>query len=173
MHMTVTTIHEQLLEIITPVIRSFDLELWGMDFIQGGKAVLRIYIDGPDGVTIDQCATVSRHIGLALEVEDIIAGAYNLEVSSPGLERPLFSAAQLAAYKGHKAELVLRAPCAQFPGRKKFTGVVGNVEGENFTLQIDPLKGGDNLQEELSAHWDDVKKARLIYDFDSEKGQKR
>lgn len=172
--MTANTIHEQILDIITPIIHSFDLALWGMEFIPGGKAVLRIYIDGPEGVTIDQCATISRHIGLALEVEDVIAGAYNLEVSSPGLERPLFSTEQLGAYIGHKIELVLRGPAAQFPGRKKFIGTVESVDNDNFVLTVDPLKGGkETEQEELRVQWSEVKKVKTVYDFDRDKGQKR
>ncbi len=165
--------YQQLHKLIIPVIRSFDLELWGMEFMQGGRSVLRVYIDGPQGVTIDQCALVSRHIGLALEVEDPITGAYTLEVSSPGLERPLFTIEQMAAYKGHAVELVLRAPADAFPGRKKFTGIIESVDGDGFIISVDPLAGVRPATDvQLNARWAEVKKAKLVYRFDHEKGQK-
>ena len=82
---------EKLRALLEPVVTGFGLTLWGMEYIpHGGRATLRIYIDSPDGVGIDDCERVSHQVGSVLDVEDAIASDYTLEVSSPGLERRLY-----------------------------------------------------------------------------------
>lgn len=160
-------LQETIVALITPLIESMGIALWGLDISQGPRTVVRIYVDAPDGVTVDQCAKVSRHIGLTLEVEDLFRGAYTLEVSSPGLERPFFSLEQLAGYEGSRVESVLYEAHQDFPGRRKFQGIVSHVADNTFALKLD-----DN--EEIVLNWDDVKKARLVHVFpDQVKGKKK
>ncbi|MGE4297827.1 MAG: ribosome maturation factor RimP [Desulfovibrionaceae bacterium] len=119
------------------------------------------------GVTIDQCAKVSRHIGLTLEVEDVVPGAYTLEVSSPGFERPFFTPAQMGPYAGRELAVTLHNPLGDpFPGRKKLTGVLAAAPDEKgaFTLAVE---GHD-----ITISWQDVKKARLVHRFDDENKKK-
>ena len=124
----------------------------------------------PPGVTIDQCGEFSRLLGASLEVEDVMSGAYILEVSSPGLERPFFCAAQLHPYIGAPVELVLSAPSPDFPGRRNFRGVLADA----------PRRGGDGPiavvpdcmalpaptgAKRLVFSWNDVKRMRLVHIF--------
>ena len=86
-----------------PLATSMGLLLWGVEMLPGGKSVVRVFVESVEagqGVDIEQCAALSRLLGLSLEVEDCIPGAYVLEVSSPGLERRYFTAGQLAGAVG-------------------------------------------------------------------------
>ncbi len=118
-----------------PFIASLDLQLWGIELTMAHKPMVRIFVDNEEGATIDQCARISRHLGVALEVEDVMQSAYILEVSSPGLERPFFNAAQMAAYVGRQIELSLLDPNPEWPGRRKFTGELVSVDGDAFVLR--------------------------------------
>lgn len=110
------------------------------------------------GITIDQCAELSRLLGLSLEVEDCVASAYVLEVSSPGLERLFFKAEQLKRALGVKVEATLFKPLTKFPGRRKFIGIVNGVVGDLCTLTVaEP----ENVQ--VSFPWNMVKKIKQIY----------
>src|SRR5699024_5159739 len=103
-------------------------ELWGLELqAQGKNSRLVIYIDSPDGITVDHCADVSRQISGILDVEDPISGQYQLEVSSPGMERPLFTLEQFRQYAGSIVTLRLRAP---YDGRRKFKGLLAGVEDD-------------------------------------------
>ncbi|MCL1984855.1 MAG: ribosome maturation factor [Betaproteobacteria bacterium] len=113
-------------------------------------------VDGR-GPSIGQCANVSRHIGLALEAEDIFSHAYVLEVSSPGLERPFFTLAQLAPYVGEDLELKLESAQPELPGRKHLRGKLQAVGERDFTLLAFDAPDGTRL----SIRWDNVHKAAL------------
>ena len=166
--MSGSTRHSRILAIVEPIVESMNLTLWGLELGAGPRLVVRIYVEGPEGVNIDQCADISRHTGLALEVEDIISGAYILEVSSPGLERPFFSAAQMAAYVGSPVVVVLREPHGEFSGRRKFPGTLQGVNGEDITLSLPEEEGV------LTVHWNDIKKAHLVHVFpDTSNGKKK
>lgn len=119
----------------------------------------------PASVTIDQCARLSRQLGLALEVEDVIRDAYVLEVSSPGLERPFFEAAQMAPYARRTIELTLALPHPEWPGRRKFRGDIVRVEGDTLTFLPDAAPSPDAAPAPLSVAWEDVKKAHLVHIF--------
>jgi len=80
--------HKTITELLTPVVTDLECELWGCVLVPGNT--LRIYIDRPEGITIDDCERVSRQVSTILDVENPISGRYTLEVSSPGLDRPLF-----------------------------------------------------------------------------------
>jgi len=128
--------HEELSALLAPVIADLALELVGIEFSpnQGGS-VLRVYIDEPErGVTIDDCERVSREISALLDVNDPVAGHYTLEVSSPGLERPLFTPEHFARFVGSEVKLTLNLPLA---GRRRFQGLVRAVEGDRITLEQD------------------------------------
>lgn len=114
--------------------------------------------DAQGGITIDQCAELSRLLGLSLEVEDCVESAYVLEVSSPGLERLFFKPEQLQRAVGAKVEVTLVKPLPDFPGRRKFIGCVAGVEGDMCTLTVaEP----ENAQ--VSVPWGLVKKIKQIY----------
>ncbi len=114
---------------VEPVISAFGLNLVGVEVAQEGhRTILWVYIDHDDGVTIDHCAKVSPEVSAALDVDDPLADAYELRVSSPGLDRPLMSARDFVTFAGEKAQLQLSTP---LEGRRKFTGVLADVtEGE-------------------------------------------
>ena len=128
-------------ELITPTIEALGLELWGIEHGSQGKfSLLRIYIDSEEGVTIDDCERVSRQVSAILDVEDPISGEYTLEVSSPGMDRPLFTEEQFKRYLGEVANVRTRGP---INGRRKFKGtivevsdgtVVVNIDGENYQI---------------------------------------
>lgn len=126
---------ELLTEMLTPVVASLDCELWGLEYLtQGRFTTLRIFIDGPNGVSLDDCEKVSRQISSVLDVEDPIDGEYTLEVSSPGLDRPLYNQAQYARYIGETVSLRMRVAHG---GRRRFKGVILKVENNTLTLKVD------------------------------------
>jgi len=126
----------QLEVMLTPVIESLGCELWGLEyFAQGKKSMLRIYIDKqPDGVLVDDCERVSRQVSSVMDVEDPITGEYTLEVSSPGMDRPLFKLDQYVAYVGEQLSVRLRVG---FEGRKKFKGLLKGIENDEIVLEVD------------------------------------
>ncbi|TVZ40165.1 ribosome maturation factor RimP [Alteromonadaceae bacterium 2753L.S.0a.02] len=125
----------QLEALIAPVVASLGCELWGLDYlVQGRRSMLRIYIDKePDGVLVDDCERVSRQVSSVLDVEDPISGEYTLEVSSPGMDRPLYKLEQFEKYVGHKIALKLRVA---FDGRRKFQGILKGIENEEIVLEV-------------------------------------
>lgn len=126
---------KQIEEMLRPIITALSCELWGVEFVAQGKhSILRVYIDKPEGVSVDDCAAVSHQISGVLDVEDPISGEYVLEVSSPGLDRPLFTLAQFAAFKGSKVAIKLRIP---FDGRRNFKGILNGTEDEDILLIVD------------------------------------
>ena len=122
-------------ELLQPVVESMGFEFWGLEFLAQGKpSTLRIYIDHTDGITVDHCAAVSRQVGSVLDVEDPISHDYVLEVSSPGMDRPLFRLEQYQQSVGEVLEVRLRMP---FDGRRKFKGVLTGVEDTDIVLLVD------------------------------------
>ena len=116
-------------------VMALGYELWGVEHIaQGRHSVVRVYIDSPGGITVDDCTTVSQQVSSVLDVEDPITGEYTLEVSSPGMDRLLFKIAQYAGYIGEMVELRLRSA---FEGRRKYRGILKGIEGEDVVIQID------------------------------------
>ncbi|QKT02567.1 ribosome maturation factor RimP [Ectothiorhodospiraceae bacterium 2226] len=122
--------------LIEPAVTALGYELVGAEFhSQGGRGgLLRLYIDAEAGITLDDCERVSRQVSAVLEVEDPIPGRYTLEVSSPGLDRPLFSAAHYNRFLGRRARLRLQQPVE---GRRKITGVIVAVRDETVVLEED------------------------------------
>jgi ribosome maturation factor RimP len=126
---------EQLQALLAPVVEALGYQCWGIEFIsQGRHSLLRVYIDNPDGILIDDCEKVSRQISGVLDVEDPISGEYTLEVSSPGMDRPLFTLEQFAAHAGAQVKIRLRSP---YEGRRNFQGVLCGVEEQDVVVQVD------------------------------------
>lgn len=143
----------ELLKIIEPAVIAQGLELWGAEWVNEGKnTLLRIYVDSATGVNLDQCAKVSRQISAVLDVEDIIQGHYYLEVSSPGIERPLFTIDQCRGYLNKTVAIRLRVPKV---GRRNFTGTLVQVENEQISLQMD-----NQAEEKFS--WHDIDRAHVV-----------
>ncbi|PSV37030.1 ribosome maturation factor RimP [Photobacterium sp. GB-210] len=130
-----TALETQLTEMLEPSVLALGYELVGLEFIRAGEhSTLRVFIDHENGINVDDCAEVSRQISAVIDVEDPITVAYNLEVSSPGLERPLFKAAHYQQFVGHEANIVLKMAMGN---RRKWKGDIVAVEGELITLKVD------------------------------------
>lgn len=116
-----------------PIVEGLGLELLGVELgREGHRQILWVYIDHADGVSIDHCAQVSPELSAALDVDDPIPGAYELRVSSPGLDRPLMSNACFSAQVGREAVVQLATP---LQGRRKFTGEILEADGEAVRLR--------------------------------------
>ncbi|MBU2710585.1 ribosome maturation factor RimP [Zooshikella harenae] len=127
--------HQTLEQLIVPTIEALGFVVWGIElFSQGKHSKLQVFIDSPKGINLDDCEKVSRQISSILDVEDPISGEYTLEVSSPGMDRPLFTLAHYEAFKGHKVQLKLRSP---YEGRRKFKGVITGVENDEVVVQVE------------------------------------
>ena len=131
---------EQIAELIAPTVEALRLELWGIELQQQGKySLLRINIENrEDGVSIEDCEKVSRQVSALLDVEDPISGEYTLEVSSPGMDRPLFTAEQFSLYIGETVSVRLRTA---LQGRRKFKGVIKSVVDTTIGLAVDTEDG--------------------------------
>jgi ribosome maturation factor RimP len=118
-------------------------------------AVLRIYIDHGNGVGIEDCEVVSRETAALLDVKDPIRSQYNLEVSSPGLDRPLFIPAHYQAFAGRQAQINLFAPQ---DGRRKFSGPILSADENSVRIEQDGV--------EVTLDLDNIAKAKLIPDYE-------
>lgn len=126
---------KQLAEMVAPIADALGYELWGLELLsQGRSSVVRIYIDGADGINVDDCAKMSRQVSSVFDVEDPIAGEYTLEVSSPGLDRPLYTLDQFKQYVGEQVKVRLRTA---YEGRRKFAGTLTAVEDDDVVVAID------------------------------------
>ena len=140
-------------ELIDTTIQALGLNLWGVELLQQGKySLLRIYIEREEGVTIEDCEKVSRQVGALLDVEDPIAGEYTLEVSSPGMDRPLFSIGHYSKYVGSEVDLKLRRPT---DGRRKFKGQIIKVSGGIVGLLVEGSK--------YNLEFSDIEKANIVF----------
>jgi ribosome maturation factor RimP len=134
------------------LLPSMGLELVEVQFrLEGHGWVLRLFIDGKEGITVDHCSQVSREVGDFLDVENLIDHAYHLEVSSPGLERSLRSMKDFQTYLGRKAKLKLRE---DVEGQRVLIGVISQAEGEIVELVLD-----DGAKCQVA--FEQIRKARL------------
>ncbi|MCG9712000.1 ribosome maturation factor RimP [Shewanella insulae] len=149
------TLESKLEQMLIAPVEALGHSLWGLEYVQAGKhSVLRVYIDNENGIFIDDCADVSRQISAVLDVEDPISTEYTLEVSSPGVDRPLFTAEQYARYLGETVKVQLTMPVA---GSRNLKGTVAGVEGQMLTLTVDG--------KELIIALDNIRKGNLIAKF--------
>lgn len=132
--MCLSTLEQKLTDLIAGPVEALGYELVGIEFIRARTSTLRIYIDSEKGITVDDCADVSHQVSAIMDVEEPITVAYHLEVSSPGLDRPLFNAEHYQRYAGQDVSLVLRIAVQN---RRKWQGTIQSVEGEMVTLSVD------------------------------------
>jgi len=147
---------KQVEELLTPTVESLGCSIWGIEYLSQGKhSKLRVYIDSDDGVSVDDCAAVSRHVSDILDVEEFSNNTYTLEVSSPGLDRILFKEDQYEGSVGQQVEVRLNFP---FEGRKKFVGLLAAVQEHMAVVQID--------DEEYLLPLENIQRARVVPVFD-------
>ncbi len=152
-------IQEKIVEAVTtlvePVLADLQLELVEVQFRRESVGwVLRLIIDSEDGITVDDCATVSREVGHLLEVEDLIEQSYHLEVSSPGLDRPLKKDRDFIRNRGRKAKVTLSEP---LDGMEQLVGIIEGFEQGKLILNTE--KGPVQIPQRLIA------KAKLVIEF--------
>ena len=152
---------DEIAALLAPTVESLGLELLGIEYLPApGGATVRLYIDVPAAdaasrsVGIEECETVSREVSAQLDVADPISGNYTLEVSSPGLDRPLFGVAQFARFVGETAKVTLKLPQ---DGRRRLQGEVLRVDGSTIAFAV------DNAEVEIDAA--NIDKAKLVPDW--------
>ena len=142
-------------KLLAPTVEAFGYEFVGAELSGVGHgAVLRVYIDQPDGITLDDCEQVSRQLSAMLDVEDPIAGRYTLEVSSPGLDRLLLKLDDFQRFSGEEVKIKVVKPVL---GRRNFTGRLLGTEGETILVEVD--------NETYDLALDNVAQARLVPKF--------
>ncbi len=149
----------EILALLSPTVDALGLVLLGVEYLPSpGGAVLRLYIDLPEGgdrqVGIEDCEVVSREVSAQLDVSDPISGHYTLEVSSPGVDRPLFTPAQFARFAGEEAKVGLKLPQ---DGRRKLQGRILRVQGDEIVFHLDGA--------EVVVPLENIDKARLVPDW--------
>jgi ribosome maturation factor RimP len=150
-------ITDKITNLIKPVVTDMDYELVGVEYIASGKhSVLRVYIDSDTGVGVNDCEKVSRQVSAIFDVEDPITGQYNLEVSSPGIERPLFNISHYQRFLGSDIKLRTVRP---INGQRKFRGTIGSVSETEKTIEL--LTEIDTVKLEV----DMIEKANLVADY--------
>ena len=138
-------------KLIEPVLEPEGLELVEVEFKrEGAGSVLRLYIDGPNGVTLDDCVLISRQVSALLDVEDPIERSYNLEVSSPGINRVIRKEKDFVRFAGNNVRIKTRR---KIGGRRNFSGILKGVENSMVILEV------DDKRVELAQ--EDIEKARL------------
>ncbi|NMA68926.1 MAG: ribosome maturation factor RimP [Desulfitobacterium sp.] len=149
------SIVQQVEKLIAPVIDEFGLELVDIEYVkEGAQWYLRIFIDKESGVDIDDCANVSRVVGEILDQKDPITQAYTLEVSSPGLERPLKKEQDFERFQGELVRVITKEV---FQGYKEFTGYLVGLIDDEIVLEYE--------DEKIAIPRSLVDKANLTYEF--------
>jgi len=144
--------NQNLLDLFEPEITAMGFELLGIELIKNGHiSLLRVYIDKFEGVNIDDCVLVSQQLTGLLDVKDPIKGQYNLEVSSPGIDRPLFTDEQLKKHIGHIVMIKLRE---KYRGKRKITGILEAVDNLRIIIKCD--ENNEKIPSEL------IDKAKLV-----------
>jgi len=151
---------EHLVNLIEPIVEGLGYECVGIEYNPHPKnGLLRVYIDTESGVLLEDCTKVSHQLSGMLDVEDPIVDNYQLEVSSPGTERPLFKVAQFEQFMGGTVTINIFKPIGN---RRKLVGVIVSVEGDVVTLQLN--------DEEIEIPFQAMSKARLVPDYLIKKG---
>jgi ribosome maturation factor RimP len=147
---------QQLEALLAPSVMALGLRIWGIEYLsQGKRSLLRIYIDGDNGVTVDDCERVSKQVSDLLDVEDVLASSYTLEVSSPGLDRLLFKPEQYAESIGETVDVRLNYP---FEGRRRLVGPLTSLENDNVVVQVE--------DSEFLIPLSNVQRARIVPRFE-------
>ena len=127
---------KELQDLLAPSLASLGYELVQVRLLSGNRPTLQVFAEplNGGGMRVGDCTAVSRHVSALLDVEDPIAGAYDLEVGSPGIDRPLVKAADFERFKGEEAKIETAAP---LDGRKRFRGILEGVEGSAVRIKVD------------------------------------
>ncbi|MGO1246649.1 MAG: ribosome maturation factor RimP [Oceanisphaera sp.] len=150
------TLEQRLTEMLTEPVEALGFELLGLEYVRAGKhSTLRLYIDHENGIEVTDCADVSRQVSAVLDVEDPISTEYDLEVSSPGMARPLFKPAHYQAIIGQKVELSLRMAVNN---RRKLSGLLVAVDDTMISLEVDGTA--------FPVAFANIQKAHLVPNFD-------
>lgn len=145
---------DRLTELVASAVEPLGYELLGVEYLaQGRHSVLRIYIDSPAGINLDDCERASRQVSAVLDVDDPIKGQYTLEMSSPGLDRPLFTAEHFTQFIGHEVKLRLHSP---LEGQRRFKALIKGVEDDVIHLT------SSETDEEWQISLDNIEKANLL-----------
>jgi len=141
---------DELANLLEPAVERLGYELVDLEVRLGGKGgLVRLYIDKPDGIDLDDCEKVSLAVSAVLDVEDPVPGNYNLEVSSPGLDRKLTKVEHFQRFEGETVKVQLRFP---IEGRRRFRGTLLSSDDENIVVEVDgesfslPLKTIDTAR---------------------------
>jgi ribosome maturation factor RimP len=145
----------ELRQLLEPGVQALGFELVDVEFAGSGPhGTLRVYIDSPQGVNVDDCAAVSRQLSAILDVEDPLPAAYTLEVSSPGLDRPLVTAPDFRRFTGETVKVQMVQP---LNGRKRFKGRLVAVTDDQVVMEVD--------DERFELALADIERARLVPKF--------
>lgn len=140
--------------IVRPAINAMGYECWGIQFsAYRYRALLRVFIDHPNGVSLDDCSQVSQQLGGLLDAENVIQGPYTLEISSPGLERLLLEPAHYQRYIGEKIKLELHRVIDQ---KRKMTGVIKAVDERAVEVRLDQVT--------VQVPFADIRRANLVFE---------
>jgi len=141
---------DELLKLLEPAVERLGYELADLEVRLGGKGgLIRVFIDKAEGIDLDDCEKVSRAVSALLDVEDPVPGNYNLEVSSPGLDRKLTKVEHFQRFEGETVKVQMRFP---IEGRRRFRGTLVSSDDENIVVEVDgeshslPLKTIDTAR---------------------------
>ncbi|MDX1626194.1 MAG: ribosome maturation factor RimP [Wenzhouxiangellaceae bacterium] len=151
------SVQDDLSNLIRPVVEDLGFEFVGLEYLSNPKnRMVRIYVDRePEGITVDDCADISHEVSALLDVEDPLAGQYSLEVSSPGIERPLFEPEHYRRFVGEDVRVELFAPVE---GRRKLTGRLAEVHEDGISVEVDGSP--------VRVPFDAIRRGRLKPDMD-------
>jgi ribosome maturation factor RimP len=162
MELKTQSIVKQVESLVEPILEQMGYELVDVEYVSSfGRWILRLFVDKEGGVTIGDCARISEELGDLIDVKEFIRHDYNLEVSSPGLDRPLRKEKDLPLALGKKVKVRLAAP---LEGRRNFTGILLRYGDGTLHLDVDGR--------EVALSWPAVAKANLVYEFKSTLGEK-
>ena len=148
-------LRDQLRELLAPVVAGLGYQLWELEYQpRSGGGLLRVYIDAPNGISLDDCERASRSVSETLDTADPIPGHYTLEVSSPGLDRVLRTREHFERFAGERVKLEMMQP---IEGRKRFAGRLLGVGERDITLELESGR--------ISLPIDDIHRARLAPDM--------
>jgi len=152
------SVSDELNRLIRPAVEALGFEFVGLEYLSNPKnRLVRIYIDRePEGISVEDCAEVSHEVSAVLDVEDPVAGNYSLEVSSPGVERPLFEPEHYRRFVGERAVVHLYAPR---DNRRKLTGTIVEADDGRVVIEVD----GDPFE----VAYADVRRANLKPDMEA------
>jgi len=146
-------------ELLAPIIEANGYELVEVEFVmEKGNWILRLYVDREGGITLQDCVNLSGEISHILDVEDYVDRTYNLEVSSPGLNRPLRREKDFKKYVGEQIKVIMKEPVG---GRKNFKGILKDIRNSEIILET-----GEQV---FTLALSNVKKANVIFDFGKDK----